>query len=118
MKYLKTFESKIGFYPNTTDKQYWYYSSEDRNDKGEEIVYLLKFIKYNKEYGGEYFFDIITLTSYDDYEIGDKVPKNNETFSFYESGIKQFQKNGNLRLATPEEIDTYEMYSNTNKYNL
>jgi hypothetical protein len=120
MKYLKTYEAKVGYYPNTTDKQYWIYYTGDNNHKGEEIIYLLKFIKYDGKYNGEYIFEAITLTSYNDYNIGDRVPKDYEIepFSFYESGIRQFQQNDKLRLATPEEIELSNMYSQQNKYNL
>lgn len=120
MKYLKTYEAKVGYYPNTTDKQYWIYYTGDVNDNDEEIILLLKFIKYNKTYNGEYIFEVITLTSYDDYNIGERVPKDYEIepFSFYESGLTLFQKNDKLRLATPKEIELYNIYSQQNKYNL
>ena len=118
MKYIKTYEAEVGYYPNTTDKQYWVFYYDDNNDKGEKIIFVLKFIKYDKEYNGEYFFDAITLTNYNEdgksYNKGDKV----EDFSFYDSGIRLFQKNDKLRLATPEEIELYNMYSQQNKYNL
>jgi hypothetical protein len=117
MKHLKTYEAKVGYYPNTTDKQYWIYTYDDEDD--DKIIYLLKLIKYDKDYNGEYIFKAMTLT---DYKNGKKIyHKGNildEDFILYDSGIRHHQQNDNLRLATPDEIKLYDMYSQQNKYNL
>lgn len=119
MKYIKTYEAKID-YPNSTDNQYWYYTDVvvDGRKKTKNI-FLLKFIKFDKEYNGAYYFDVITLTDYEDgkilYHKGDKIE---DDFIFTQNGVKSFQKKNTLRLATPEEIELYNIYSQQKKYNL
>lgn len=120
MKYLKTYESKIINYPNLTDNQYWYYINiVDDGETKTKNIFLLKFVKYDKEYNGANYFDVITLKDYKDgrklYNKGDKIE---DEFIFTENGIRKFQKNNTLRLATSEEIELYDIYEQQNKYNL
>lgn len=112
MKYLKLYEAfDEDNYPNNTDKEYWVYDYKDGDGM---IKLILKFVEYDSKYNGEYFFDVITLTPFENFEIGDKV----DVFYLYGSGIRQYQKEGTLRLASPEEIKKFEIYNKMNKYNL
>ena len=96
MKYIKTYEKLIE-YPNTTDKQYWIFL----NDFDIDDLTIKTILKFRELLDGDFIFDGINLTNYTELTIGDKT----EPFELEPTGIRHFQNNNKLRLATPEEIE-------------
>lgn len=103
-------------YPNYTDKRYW---SLTYNTGKEPFVVILKFdheedLEPGK--GGEYHFNSIVETENIDngWKTGDKYID----FDFSRGKMYEFEEEGRLKLATPEQIELYDRYSEINKYNL
>ena len=121
MKYIKTYEdtnpNKV-LIPNKSDKQYWVVFNnlqDEFTDQKSRIKSLLKFL-YHTNYS--YIFDAVWAQNYTynkkDYKIGEKSSE----YRFEPDELKYHQEIGNMRLATPEEIEQYILLSNSNKYNL
>ena len=92
MKYIKTFEKIISFIPEDSVVIFIYADDDSVEQK-------------------KYVNDIFTLI---------EVDKKDTDYPYYIEGDDWFSWVGydQIRLATPEEIEQYEIRKNTEKYNL
>lgn len=101
--------------PNLTDKQYWVFNGKFYG------IFILKFTHEEDllpGIGGEYHF--ISILG-DDFEFNDKYYEKGIIMGkniFVRGEIPHEMRNGNLRLATSEEIEEYSIYFDTNKFNI
>lgn len=105
-------------YPNYSDKQYWshtYYSGKN-NDIPFTVILKLNHEEDLQTHGkgGEYHFDGIVATNDNNWNIGDKYID----LTFTRGSMFEYEENGRLKLATPEQIELYDRYAEINKYNL
>lgn len=118
MKHIKPYDDKKVFMPNRTDKQYWVFFNnlqDDFTDQKLKVKSLLKFL-YIKDY--HFIFDAVWAQNYTynkrDYKIGEKSSE----YDLSGDGLIYNQEIGNLKSASPEEIEQYILLTNSTKYNL